>query len=138
VPWQRACPVQIYRVGLRLEMKVDELIELEHRGWQGLSGPDGAGVYQDLMADDGVMVFGNGVMAKKTVIASIRQVEPWTDYRIEDARVVHPSPDIGVVVCRATAHRPGQGEYAAWMSSVYVRIGGDWRLLVHQQTPITN
>jgi hypothetical protein len=112
-----------------------ELIELERQGWEALCGPSGPEFYDRLMADEGVMVFSSGTLDRAASIEAIRGASPWRSFRIESPRVVHPAPDVGVVVYLASARRGDDDEYRAWMSSTYVRdAGGAWRLALHQQS----
>ena len=115
----------------------NELIELEHRGWVALCGPSGAEFYDRLMTDEAMMVFAFGTLDRAASIEAIRAAPPWRTFRIESASVVHPAPDIGILVYRATARRGEGDEYRAWMSSAYVRdADGAWRLALHQQSPV--
>ena len=86
------------------------------------------------MADDGLMVFPGVAMDKQGAVSAIRDAVPWQTFDLSDIRVV-VRDDVGVVAYRAVAQRPGQPRYEALMSSVYVRAGGQWRLLLHQQSP---
>ena len=49
-----------------------ELEELERRGWDALCGPDGAAFYEELMADEGLMVFPGLVLDKPQTLRAIR------------------------------------------------------------------
>jgi uncharacterized protein (TIGR02246 family) len=111
-----------------------EVEELERRGWEALSGPDGAAFYDDLMADDGLMVFPGLTLDKSATIRAIRAEPPWATFRLDDVRVIE-TDDATVVTYHASSQRSGQDEYRARMSSVYARIDGRWRLLLHQQSP---
>jgi uncharacterized protein (TIGR02246 family) len=111
-----------------------EVEELERRGWEALSGPDGAAFYDDAMADDGLMVFPGMVMDKSTAIATIREVQPWATYELAEVRVAVDA-NAALITYRAKAQRASQPEYEAVMSSVYVRRDGRWLLLLHQQSP---
>jgi hypothetical protein len=113
-----------------------ELEALERRGWDALSGRGGADFYREVMADDGFMVFPGMVLDKPTALATIGSVAPWTRYELDDIHVA-ADEDAGVIVYRARAQRPGQPEYEAQMSSVYVRRDARWLLLLHQQSPST-
>jgi Domain of unknown function (DUF4440) len=113
---------------------MDELERLERDGWDALSGPDGAAFYEQWMADAGLMVFPGLVMGKQTAIDTMRAVAPWSSYELTDVRVVRSGADAGLVTYRASAVR-GDAPYEATMSSVYVRVDGAWRLLLHQQSP---
>jgi uncharacterized protein (TIGR02246 family) len=113
-----------------------EIEALERRGWEALSGPDGAGFYDDLMADDGLMVFLGLVLDKAAILEAIAGPPPWSSFELGELRVVEATPDSALVVYRATAERSGEAAYQANMSSVYARRDGRWRLVLHQQTPI--
>lgn len=87
------------------------------------------------MADDGLMVFPGTVLDKAQSIQAISGATPWLSVELEDVRIVGATPDGGTVVYRATAQREGNAPYQAMMASVYVRREGQWRLVLHQQTP---
>lgn len=113
-----------------------ELDALERRGWEALSSPDGAAFYDDLMADDGVMVFPGLVLDKSATIRAIAGERPWASHELADVRVIEATPDSGMVTYRATSQRKGEDPYRALMTTVYARRDGRWRLILHQQTPI--
>ena len=58
---------------------------------------------------------------------------PWSGYELQDERVLELDGDTAVVVYRGTATRGGE-DYEALFNSV--RKNGDWRLALHQQTPV--
>ena len=111
-----------------------EVEELERRGWEALSGPGGAAFYDRLMADNGLMVFPAMTLDKAATIRAIAGERPWSTFRLDDVRVVDVG-DSALITYHAASRREGQSEYRARMSSVYVRRGGEWRLLLHQQSP---
>jgi uncharacterized protein (TIGR02246 family) len=113
----------------------DEVEDLERRGWEALSGADGAAFYANLMADDGLMVFPGSVLDRQQSLRAIAGAPPWASYDLEDVRVIEAGPDGAVVTYRAIARREGEAPYRAWMSSVYARRDGGWRLVLHQQSP---
>jgi uncharacterized protein (TIGR02246 family) len=112
-----------------------EIETLERRGWEALSGPDGAAFYDDLMADDGLMVFPGLVLDKAATIRAIAAAPPWSSFELTDVREIASNPDSAIITYRATAQRPGEDPYEANMTSVYARHDGRWRLVLHQQTP---
>jgi uncharacterized protein (TIGR02246 family) len=114
-----------------------ELEALERRGWEALSGPNGATFYDDVMAPDGLMVFPGLVMDKDDALEAMRTVAPWAAYELQELRVIPQGPDGALVVYRATAQREGERTYEAWMTSAYARRDGRWLLVLHQQTPDT-
>jgi uncharacterized protein (TIGR02246 family) len=112
-----------------------ELEDLERQGWLALSSPDGAAFYEDVMADDGLMVFPGSVLDKTASVNAIRAAPPWGRFELADTIVVHPTPDTAIVAYRATATRGDAAPYHALMTSTYARREGRWRLVVHQQSP---
>jgi hypothetical protein len=111
-----------------------EIEALERRGWDALSGPGGAAFYEEVLADDGVMVFPGLVMDKRTALTTMSEVAPWSRYELSDVRVT-TTEEVGLVTYKAVGQRSGQPQYEATMSSVYVRRGDSWKLLLHQQSP---
>jgi uncharacterized protein (TIGR02246 family) len=112
-----------------------EIAELERRGWEALSGPEGAAFYANLMDDDGLMVFPGLVLDRAASLRAIAGAPPWNSFDLDDVREIRPTPDSAIVTYRASARRDSGG-YVANMTSVYGRRDGRWRLLLHQQTPI--
>jgi hypothetical protein len=109
-----------------------ELHELE-RGFWNAAG-DG-GYYVENMAPDGLCVLPIGVLDKKTTVSAISQADPWDEFEFSDLHVIDLGDDEAAICYRADANR-GDNEYTALISSVYTRHHGDWKLTLHQQTPI--
>lgn len=115
----------------------DDLLALERRGWDSLCDGTGAAFYGDLLTDDGVMLLAGGmVLDRDAVVASLADAPPWSDYRIDDVRLVDLGPEAAALVYRGTAHRGDEAPFVAAMTSVYRRISGEWRLAVYQQTVV--
>lgn len=111
------------------------LRELEEAGWRALSTAGaGAEFYRDLLDADAVMVFPAMVLRGEAEILPTMAGPPWDGYRLTDVMVQLPHPDTGVVTYRVDARRGGH-EYAAWLTSVYVRRENGWRLALHQHSP---
>jgi hypothetical protein len=111
-----------------------EIERLERDGWSALSGPNGAEFYARVMADDGLMVFPGTVMDKAAALEAIRGAQPWSSFVLSDVRV-SGDDSTELIVYGASARRGDAPTYVAEMSSVYVRRSGEWRLLLHQQSP---
>ncbi len=112
-----------------------EIEALERQGWEALCGPDGARFYDEVMADDGLMVFPDMALDKEQTLAAVRAAGPWTSFELSDVRIVEAAPGSAVIVYAAAAQRGAGAPYRAMMSSSYARRDGRWRLLLHQQTP---
>jgi uncharacterized protein (TIGR02246 family) len=111
-----------------------EVEELERSGWAALSGPNGAAFYEELMADDGLMIFPGLILDKQGAVRAITGERPWSRHALDDVRVVGDQ-HTAAIAYHAVAQRTGGAEYRARMTSVYVRRGDRWRLLLHQQSP---
>lgn len=119
-------------------MDLEELLELEHRGWRSLCDGTGADFYGRLMTENGVMVLAHGhVFHRQQVIDSLGEAPPWRTYEITEERIIALSESSAVLVYRGRAYRDGaEPAFTALMSSVYVRRGTEWALAVYQQTPV--
>lgn len=116
----------------------DDLVDLERSGWEALStsGDAAAAFYDERLVDRPLMLLPGGMVLddRRTVVDSMSGA-PWDRFELFDERVVVLSDDAAVVTYRASAVR-GDQPYTALVSSTYVRQGGDWRMALHQQTPV--
>jgi len=117
---------------------LDELIDLERRGWRSLCDSTGADFYGGLMTDDGLMVLANGaILDREAVVKALGASPPWARFDLDGERVVTLGDDAAILVYEGTAQRDGENEpFRAAMSSTYVRVDGEWRLALYQQTPL--
>ncbi len=124
--------------GYRGRMSLQELMELEHQGWQSLCNSTGADFYGRLMTDNSVMVLAHGqVFSRQDVVESLNEAPPWRSYDIDEERLIPLGDSAAVLVYRGTAYRDGTAPaFVALMASVYVRQGNGWALASYQQTPI--
>lgn len=114
---------------------LDELLRLEHQGWESLCTGDGATFYTGLMTDDARMVLANGmVMDRDDVASSLADAPPWDGYQIDDAVAVPITDDVATLVYVGTGRRGDSAAFVGAMSSTYVRSEGRWRLALYQQT----
>lgn len=114
----------------------DELVALERAGWEALAGPDAVSWWSARLDDAALMVFPGFVATRAQALEGMAEAPPWASWSIDDVRVVPLGDDAGVVVYAAVAQRTGQPEYRALISSTWVRRAGEWRLALHQQTPV--
>lgn len=117
---------------------LDDLLDLERRGWDSLCAGTGSDFYGRIMTEDAVMVLANGqVMDRDTVVAALASAPTWQRYEIRDPRVVGVGPDAAALVYQATAHRDAeQPPFTGLMCSVYVSSTHGRRLALYQQTPL--
>jgi hypothetical protein len=112
----------------------DELLEIEHEGWRALSTAEGAAYYAGRLADDALMAFPFGLLDRAQALQAMAEAAPWRTYEIRDAIVVPLTDDCGIVVYAVGAQRVGDEPFSAIVSSTYVRRGGEWKLVFHQQS----
>ena len=112
----------------------ETLLALEETFWQASGDRD---LYESNLAADAVHVFpGWGVADGERVLEAVAAAEPWERFELEEPRVVELGGDAAALVYTARAKRAGQDEYVAAMTTVYRRDGDDWKLVIHQQTPL--
>jgi Domain of unknown function (DUF4440) len=112
----------------------DQLVSLEERFWEAAGDPD---FYREHFADDGLMALPVGLMTKPQVVQAMESASEWSDYTIDDLRWVDVGDDVAALVYTTTAKRDdSDGTYRAAVTSVYVNRGGEWQLVLHQQTPL--
>ncbi|TQM32278.1 nuclear transport factor 2 family protein [Nocardia bhagyanarayanae] len=115
---------------------LDELLDLESRGWDALCASTGADFYGALMTDDALMILANGmVLDRDGVVESLRHAPPWRTYEIQNPRLVRVGSDATALVYVGIAYREGTDPaFRGVMSSVYARTSDGWRMTCYQQT----
>ena len=112
----------------------DDLLELESGFWKAAG--DG-NFYREHMAANGLCVLPVGVIDKDETVMSIEGSAPWAAFEFRDVRSLDLGDDEAAICYRAEASRDGDPtEYTALISSVYTKVGGRWKLTLHQQTPV--
>lgn len=115
----------------------DDLLSIERELW----GSE-AEAYRRNLDDDCLVVFTemSGVWSRDEVAGMVEGGESWRDVEMEVEGIVRPGPDFAVLTYRAKALR-GEGEseerYHALVSSGYVNRDGPWKMVFHQQTPLS-
>lgn len=117
----------------------DDLLALEQRGWQALSGAAGEEsaerFYDRVLANAVVMLLPGGMrLTDRDQILGSMSGAPWDAFELEDPQVLELGPDSAVVIYGVVAERDGS-PYSALVSSTYVRRDDGWKLALHQQTP---
>jgi hypothetical protein len=116
----------------------EELIQLEREGWEALTTAGAAAPYYDrVLADDIVMLMPGGmVIDDRQMVVDSMKGDPWDAYEVVgEERVLSLGDGAAVVHYRAKARR-GDHRYEALFASTFVRAGDQWKLAVHQQTPV--
>lgn len=110
----------------------DEFLRLEQGFWDAAGNGD---YYVEHMASEGLCVLPVGVLDKTMTVEAISSAKPWSDFEFSDVRLVDLGDDEAALCYRADASR-GNDRYIALVSTVYTRRSGEWKLTLHQQTPI--
>ena len=110
----------------------EELWDLERRFWT-----EGSEHYCAALHPESVMVFVEpaGILSGDEIIEQVEAADRWRDVEMTERTLTRPSPDVAVLAYRATARREGTDPYSCGCSSTYLRDGGEWKLVQHQQTP---
>ena len=117
-------------------LSIQDLLDVEHRGWRSLTDGTAAEVYDTILTDEAELILAHGeVLPRAEGLAAMGAGERWAGYRIEQPHVVPLGDDAAVLVYTGCAHRGGP-EFRAHMASTYVLVDGQLKLAVYQQTPI--
>ena len=111
----------------------DLLWHRERRLW--LEGVD---AFKAIVHPDCIMAFAApiGIMKGKAIIESLKNAPRWTEVEMSLQTSSHTG-DATVLAYFAKAHRAGSSDYLAYCTSTYMREGDEWRVVQHQQTPVT-
>jgi ketosteroid isomerase-like protein len=102
---------------------------------RALGGGDGD-AYRAHLTDDAVVVVPGAAITREQTAHAIDATPGWDDFEISDDKLVQLTPDSALITYRWRSSR-GDETYEALMSSVYVKQpDGEWKLALHQQTPV--
>ena len=109
----------------------DQLLSIE----RALGGGTGD-TYREHLTDDAVVVVPGAAIDREQTAFAIDSTPGWDEFEITDERVVELGEGTALISYRWSSRR-GDETYEALMSSVYVRQqDGEWKLALHQQTPV--
>jgi hypothetical protein len=113
---------------------IDELLVLERAFWTG-----DAAFFEENTDSECLVAFSPdmaGVMGNKDLADTAKDGNRWKALEIELKGTLQPSNDVAMLTYEARATRANGEAYAALVSTGYVRRGGNWRMMFHQQTPL--
>ncbi len=84
------------------------------------------------------MASGSRPIAGRSTRRTSRVTPVWEDVALDETNLVGVTDTSATLVYRATGRRPDGSVYRTYASSVYIRDGDTWKLVLHQQTPIPN
>ena len=99
-----------------------------------LAAGDGS-TYERHLTDNAIVIVPGAVLDKPATVAAMNQSAGWDELAMSEEQVIALGED-ALALSYKFAGRRGESEYAAFLSSVYVRSGGEWKLSLHQQTPL--
>lgn len=107
------------------------IIEMERE----LAAGDGA-AYERHLSKDAVVVVPGATLDKAATVAAMNESPGWLSFEFEDERIVEVTDDVAILSYRFSGSREDE-EYVAALTSVYRREEDGWRLVLHQQTPMS-
>lgn len=112
----------------------DDLVSIEQMLWTG--GPE---AYRHHLDDECLLAFAQmaGVSSRDEVAGMVQDSERWRNLDMEVEGVLQPTTNIAILTYRARAVRGEDEPYHALVSSVYAKRDDAWKLVFHQQTPIS-
>jgi hypothetical protein len=94
--------------------------------------------YRQVLTDDAVVALpGMGLLDREACAAALDASDAtgWDSIEMHDARFI-PLADGAVAIAYRFHGTRGDFRYAALMTSTYVQREGEWKLALHQQTPL--
>ena len=117
----------------------DEILNLEEGTWEAVK--EGGGSLIPYLSQDCLMIFPGApdiVSASSDPplheILTHQDIKPWTSYRMKDVAVINLGSGAASITYKVKAERDGN-EYRAMMTTVWRNADGQWRIVLHQQTP---
>jgi hypothetical protein len=114
-------------------MTMDDIWQKEQSFWL-----DGPSFFVDHMAAVAQMVFPDpvGILKADAIMHGLKEVPRWESVELEEKTEALVGNTL-VLAYRAAGRRGNAAPYRALCSSCYTRHGDTWKLIYHQQTPIT-
>lgn len=115
-------------------MDDDDAWAMEERMWTG-----SAAALAGALDPACLMVFPApaGILDATAAVAALDSAPRWRDVVLSERRIGRPADDLLVLAYRAVGARDGAAPYHARCSSTYRRADEGWRLVQHQQTPMS-
>jgi Domain of unknown function (DUF4440) len=114
------------------------IISTEKKLWEGWKTKD-LKVFRSNLAADSLMVGENGVATKADSLKEMESVScDVKSYALSDIKVTFLNNDAALMTYKGTQDATCGGQQvpaAVWASSIYVKRGGRWLAMSHQETP---
>ena len=113
-----------------------DLLALEKQFWTGDKD-----FYRRNVDDSCLVAFGPemaGVMSNKDIAATAKDGgNRWKNLDIQLKGLIEPSNDVAILSYEASATRDSGEPYAALVSTGYAKRDDGWKMVFHQQTPLS-
>ena len=115
-----------------------ELLLLEHRGWQSLCDGTADRFWWQIMTDDALVVLADGTIMDRVALADeLAHTPRWVNYRIDDARLVFVAAKAAALVYVGMGLQAGHTKpFVGSVSSVYGRRRDGWKLVLSEQNAV--
>jgi len=107
---------------------------IEKRLWT-----EGASAWRESLDPLALMVLPEpaGIMRASAARASVEDAPRWAQVEMSERTLVRPTHDLIVIAYRARGRREDGSSYEALCGSTYRLADDRWRMVQHQQTPIS-
>jgi hypothetical protein len=110
----------------------DDFLPLEKQFWTG-----DADFYRENLDDTCLVAFTemSGLLSKEDIASRIKD-DRWRAIDLSVKGFIEPTPGLAILTYEAHGKRASGEDYAAVVSSGYVKRDGSWKMAFHQHTPL--
>jgi hypothetical protein len=96
------------------------------------------GTYRRLLREDAVIIVPGHVLDRDATVEAMDASPGWDEVVFEEPRLVELGECAAAIGYRFRGRRGADVVYEAQMTSTWARAKGEWRMVVHQQTPLAS
>ena len=112
------------------------LLSLNEKTLEAAKNAD-AKFHEDYLHDSVIAILPFGIVGKRAVVEQLGSANsPFRSSKTDDTRVIVLSSMSGFVTYKATYTTPDHKTFEVVVTTVYAKIGGLWKGVLYQQTPI--
>lgn len=109
----------------------ETLLRIEHELARGRGDE-----YRRHLDDAAVVIVPGQALDKDATVQALDASPGWDEVTIDEARLLEMGEGCAALTYRFGGRRGVDSSYVALMTSVYARRGDEWKLVLHQQTPL--
>jgi hypothetical protein len=111
----------------------DDFLPLERQFWTG-----DADFYRENLDDACLVAFTqmSGLYEKEDIAKSVKDGQRWSEIDLAPIGFIEPAPGVAILTYEVHGTRSSGEDYAALVSSGYVKRNGSWKMAFHQHTPL--